>query len=171
MNPCPPWPTDANVFQDVGESRRVHATESSSDTHLFILVRPLHSSVYRPPNRTITVRAEPYPLNHHQLNPFLTILASLIQSNSANKRDIGVQCLEVLLARRECRPAVWDITGIVAGYVCDLRSIPYSLLNCISSSSLVEILKHRPSPQMSYQVGFCLWLLSFEQRVSEQIDK
>jgi V-type H+-transporting ATPase subunit H len=38
-------------------------------------------------------------------------------------------------------------------------------------SSLVEILKHRPGPQMSYQVGFCLWLLSFEARVSEKINK
>ena len=36
---------------------------------------------------------------------------------------------------------------------------------------LVEILKHRPSPQMSYQVSFCFWLLSFEQDVVEQINK
>jgi V-type H+-transporting ATPase subunit H len=37
--------------------------------------------------------------------------------------------------------------------------------------SLVHIMKHSPGPQMSYQVAFCLWLLSFEQDVSEQINK
>lgn len=36
---------------------------------------------------------------------------------------------------------------------------------------LVDILKHSPTPQMSYQVGFCLWLLTFEQEVAEQIQK
>lgn len=36
---------------------------------------------------------------------------------------------------------------------------------------LVHILKHSPSPQMSYQVAFCFWLLSFEQDVAEQINK
>jgi V-type H+-transporting ATPase subunit H len=39
------------------------------------------------------------------------------------------------------------------------------------SGSLVDILKHKPGPQMSYQVAFCLWLLSFEQDVAEQINK
>jgi hypothetical protein len=37
--------------------------------------------------------------------------------------------------------------------------------------SLVDIFKHKPGPQMSYQVGFCIWLLSFEQEVAEQINK
>jgi V-type H+-transporting ATPase subunit H len=32
-------------------------------------------------------------------------------------------------------------------------------------------LKHKPGPQMSYQVGLCLWLLSFEQEIAEQINK
>jgi len=35
----------------------------------------------------------------------------------------------------------------------------------------VEILKHKPGPQMSYQVSFCIWLLSFEQNVAEEINK
>lgn len=37
--------------------------------------------------------------------------------------------------------------------------------------SLIDILKHNPNAQMSYQVGFCLWLLTFEQEVAEQIQK
>ena len=34
-----------------------------------------------------------------------------------------------------------------------------------------EILKHKPTPQMSYQAAFCFWLLSFEQEVAENINK
>jgi hypothetical protein len=44
-------------------------------------------------------------------------------------------------------------------------------LQSLYSFSLVEIIKHNPGPQMSYQVGFCLWLLSFEQNIAEQINK
>jgi len=36
---------------------------------------------------------------------------------------------------------------------------------------LVDILRHKPTPQMSYQVIFCLWLLTFEQDVAAQINK
>jgi hypothetical protein len=36
---------------------------------------------------------------------------------------------------------------------------------------LAEILKHNPGPQMSYQVGFCFWLLTFDQEIAEQINK
>lgn len=39
------------------------------------------------------------------------------------------------------------------------------------SQRLVEILKRNPGPQMSYQVAFCFWLLSFEQNIAEQINK
>jgi V-type H+-transporting ATPase subunit H len=36
--------------------------------------------------------------------------------------------------------------------------------------SLVDILRTKPGPQMSYQVAFCFWLLSFEQEVAEKIN-
>ncbi|KAK7043755.1 H(+)-transporting V1 sector ATPase subunit H [Paramarasmius palmivorus] len=85
------------------------------------------------------------------LQPFLSTLATMVQSNSHNKHDVGVQCLEALLARPECRQAVWAIPGIVQGFV--------------------DILKRNPGPQMSYQVSFCLWLLSFEQNVAQDINK
>ncbi|KAI6117610.1 ATPase V1 complex subunit H [Pisolithus croceorrhizus] len=64
--------------------------------------------------------AESTPLQHHHLQPFLRALATLVQSTSANKRS--------LLARPECRKAVWAIPGIIAG--------------------LVEILRHKPGPQI-----------------------
>ncbi|RXW20737.1 hypothetical protein EST38_g5096 [Candolleomyces aberdarensis] len=37
--------------------------------------------------------------------------------------------------------------------------------------SFVDILKKNPGPQMSYQIAFCIWLLSFEQNIAEQINK
>ncbi|THH31773.1 hypothetical protein EUX98_g2445 [Antrodiella citrinella] len=68
-----------------------------------------------------------------------------------HKRDIAVQCLEAILPRSECRKAVWANPAIISG--------------------LVEILKQNAGPQMSYQVAFCFWLLTFEGEVSEQINK
>ncbi|KAH7889956.1 ATPase V1 complex subunit H [Phlebopus sp. FC_14] len=100
---------------------------------------------------TILLSSESTPLQHQHLQPVLKVLASLVQGPSQNKRDVAVQCLEALLARPECRKAVWAIPGIIAG--------------------LVEVLRHKPGPQMSYQVIFCLWLLSFEQDVAEKINK
>jgi len=74
-----------------------------------------------------------------------------VQSQSSNKRDVAVQCLEALLPRPEIRKAVWANSNIVMG--------------------LVEILQRKPGPQMSYQLGFCFWLLSFEKDIAEQINK
>ncbi|KAF8556917.1 ATPase, V1 complex, subunit H [Imleria badia] len=100
---------------------------------------------------TILLSSESTPLQHQHLQPFLRVLAALVQGQSSNKRDVAVQCLEALLARPDCRRAVWAIPGIIAG--------------------LVDILRHKPTPQMSYQVIFCLWLLTFEQDVAAQINK
>ncbi|KAH7909139.1 ATPase V1 complex subunit H [Hygrophoropsis aurantiaca] len=100
---------------------------------------------------TVLLSSETTPLQHQHLQPFLKVLATLIQGQSVNKRDIAVQCLESLLARPECRRTVWSIPGITAG--------------------LVDILRQKPGPQMSYQVAFCLWLLSFEQNIAENINR
>ncbi|KAF8919557.1 armadillo-type protein [Mucidula mucida] len=90
-------------------------------------------------------------LPSHILHTYLTSLASFVQDPSSNKRDLAVQYLEALLTRQDCRQAVWAIQGITNGFM--------------------EILRHNPSSQMSYQVAFSLWLLSFEQNIAEQIDK
>lgn len=39
------------------------------------------------------------------------------------------------------------------------------------SKRFLEILKQNPGPQMTYQVAFCFWLLTFEQDIANQIDK
>ncbi|EDR11015.1 uncharacterized protein LACBIDRAFT_316108 [Laccaria bicolor S238N-H82] len=100
---------------------------------------------------TILLSAQATPLQSHQISSFLTTLSSSVQGQSSNKRDVAVQCLESLLSRPEFRQAVWEIPGVISGFV--------------------DILKQNPGPQMSYQVAFCLWLLSFEQNISEQINK
>ncbi|KAF9557693.1 ATPase, V1 complex, subunit H [Agrocybe pediades] len=100
---------------------------------------------------TVLLSAETAPLRSEHLQPFLNVLSSFIQGPSSNKRDIAVQCLESLLSRPDCRQEVWRIPTIIAGFV--------------------DILKRNPGPQMSYQVSFSLWLLSFEQNIAEQINK
>ncbi|KAG6812765.1 hypothetical protein H0H92_000680 [Tricholoma furcatifolium] len=99
--------------------------------------------------RQVYFDSTPLPIQH--LKPFLATLASLVQGAAPNRRDVAVQCLESLLARRDCRYAIWGVPGIVAGFI--------------------EILKQKPGPQMSYQVAFCFWLLSFEQDVAEELNK
>ncbi|KAF8636522.1 hypothetical protein AX17_003335 [Amanita inopinata Kibby_2008] len=100
---------------------------------------------------TVLLSTECKMVANERLPPFLNTLSVLIQSDSPAKRDVSVQCLEALLARPECREMVWEIPGIIQGFV--------------------DILKGKPGPQMSYQVAFCLWLMSFNQTVAEQINK
>ncbi|EJF62445.1 ATPase V1 complex subunit H [Dichomitus squalens] len=100
---------------------------------------------------TVLLSSEKSPLQVQQLQPFLNTLAQFVANNNLNKRDVAVQCLEAVLPRPEVRRAVWANTSLVAG--------------------LADILKHNSTPQMSYQVGFCFWLLTFEQEVAEQIQK
>ncbi|KAG5651527.1 hypothetical protein H0H81_008339 [Sphagnurus paluster] len=100
---------------------------------------------------TILISSESAPIPSQHLTPFLNTLAALVQGHSQHKREVAVHCLESLLARRNCRQAVWAVPGIIVG--------------------LLEILKHNPGPQMSYQVAFCFWLLSFEQNVAEELNK
>jgi len=36
--------------------------------------------------------------------------------------------------------------------------------------SLVHLLRASPSPQMQYQLAFCFWLLTFEDRIAAEIN-
>ncbi|TFK67880.1 ARM repeat-containing protein [Pluteus cervinus] len=100
---------------------------------------------------TIILSSGLTPLPLHHLHAFLKVLAGFIQGSLPNRREIGVLCAEALLSRPETRQAVWALPGIITGFI--------------------NILKHQPSPQMSYQVGFCLWLLSFEQNIAGEMNK
>ncbi|KAF8078172.1 armadillo-type protein [Lyophyllum atratum] len=64
--------------------------------------------------------------------------------------------------------AVWSVPGIIVGYASIFSS---EVLALTPHPDLLEILKHKPGPQMSYQVALCFWLLSFEQNVAEELNK
>ncbi|KAI0079017.1 ATPase V1 complex subunit H [Panus rudis PR-1116 ss-1] len=100
---------------------------------------------------TVLLSAETKALSPQRLQPFLNTLTSFISHALPHKRDIAVQCLEAILPRSEARKAVWNSPALITG--------------------LVDILKQNPGPQMSYQIGFCFWLLTFEQEIAEQINK
>ncbi|THG98926.1 hypothetical protein EW026_g3347 [Hermanssonia centrifuga] len=100
---------------------------------------------------TVLLSSESSPIQSQYLLPFLNTLSAFVTHPLPHKRDIAVQCLETVLPRSEVRRAVWENATLVGG--------------------LVDILKHNPGPQMCYQIGFCFWLLTFEQEVAEQLNK
>ncbi|EKM55742.1 uncharacterized protein PHACADRAFT_121574 [Phanerochaete carnosa HHB-10118-sp] len=100
---------------------------------------------------TVLLSAEPNTIPPQYLQPFIGTLTSFISHPVPHKHDVAVQCLEVILPRAEARRVVWTSPTIVAGFV--------------------DILRHNPGPQMCYQVGFCFWLLSFDQNIAEEINK
>jgi len=100
---------------------------------------------------TTILSAEQGTLQEYKFLPLLQTINNLIQGSSINGRDVGVQALEALLPRPEVRNAVWKMPPLISG--------------------LVSILKGSPGPQMTYQVAFCLWLLTFEANVAQEINK
>ena len=68
-------------------------------------------SVFKP-----QLSAESTPLQLHVLQPVINSISGLLQSPSANRRDVAVQCLETLLPRAECRKAVWRDSTVVSGW-------------------------------------------------------
>ena len=120
---------------------------------------------------TVLLSSEPSTLPPEILTPFLNTLTSIIQtsnSTNVNKRDVAVQCLESLLTRTEVRSAVWDKPKILVGSVEYNFSRPLCANHVVFR--LVNILKSNPGPQMSYQIGFCFWLISFEPHIAENIN-
>ncbi|GAA5916473.1 hypothetical protein JCM6882_006470 [Rhodosporidiobolus microsporus] len=87
-------------------------------------------------------------------------LGNLIRSpNEPEAQDVGVQCLESVLRVAKARTAAWS-TEEINGAAKAPKVI----------EGLVQLLQASPSPQMQYQLGFCLWLLTFDQGIAEQIN-
>ncbi|KAG8812638.1 H(+)-transporting V1 sector ATPase subunit H [Serendipita sp. 399] len=95
---------------------------------------------------TTFMSAEHSELQPFQYSPLLHAISGLIQGSSANGRDVAVQSLEALLPRSEIRRTVWEKPELVKGH-------------------------SDPGPQMTYQVSFCIWLLTFETEVAKDINK
>ncbi|KDQ13172.1 hypothetical protein BOTBODRAFT_33784 [Botryobasidium botryosum FD-172 SS1] len=102
---------------------------------------------------TVLLGADSTPLQPQHLDKFLERLGDFLRSQTAsqNSRDVVIQCLEAVLPRAEARRVVWGMPSIMAG--------------------ILDILESRPSPQMTYQVCFCLWLLSFEVNIAQEINR
>ncbi|GAA6030577.1 hypothetical protein JCM8097_006217 [Rhodosporidiobolus ruineniae] len=98
------------------------------------------------------------PTHDDVVRKVLSHLAGLIRSpNEPDAQDVAVQCLESVLRVAKAREVAWSTESgegkgpkVVEG--------------------LVRLLQASPSPQMQYQLGFCFWLLTFDQTVAEQIN-
>ncbi|TFL07561.1 armadillo-type protein [Pterulicium gracile] len=131
------------------------AAESDSDLPFGPLLRALETQdefVQLKASQILTVllSSEKIPLPTSTLRSYINFLATFIQGSSTNKREVSVQCLESLLTRPQCRRIVWENPNVTAG--------------------LIQILRQKPSPQLTYQIIFCIWLLTFEPDVADQIN-
>lgn len=118
----------------------------------------------------VVFSAETVPIQQQYFFPFLNTLSSFISHPVPHRRDIAVQCLEAILPRPECRLAVWGSSSIIVGYVSRTTPTNFEVKTPVFRR-FIDILKHNPGPQMCYQIGFCFWLLTFDQTICEEINK
>jgi len=99
---------------------------------------------------TALLNSEPIPLQNQYVWTFLSTTNVILQ-DSANAREVGVQCLGSLLPRSEVRRAMWQLDELVLG--------------------LIQVTKLNESPQLTYKAVYCVWLLSFDSSISQAINK
>jgi V-type H+-transporting ATPase subunit H len=83
-----------------------------------------------------------------------TVLASLQGLLNGTRQplwEVAAQVLGAILGRKQFRIPVWEEEQCISG--------------------LVKALKTNPNPQAQYWAISCLWLLTFEPVVAENIDK
>ncbi|GAA5986370.1 hypothetical protein JCM11641_005358 [Rhodosporidiobolus odoratus] len=91
----------------------------------------------------------------------LGFLGGVVHSpNEPDAQDVAVQCLESVLRVSKARKAAWA-AEVDDEAAAGKSKIVEGLLRILQSSS--------PSPQMQYQLGFCMWLLTFEKEVADGI--
>ncbi|KPV72809.1 uncharacterized protein RHOBADRAFT_17772 [Rhodotorula graminis WP1] len=91
--------------------------------------------------------------------PADNVIAKLLQHLSNLGQDVAVQCLESVLRVSRARTMCW---GPTEGK--DAVAAPKVI------EGLVHLLRASPSPQMQYQLAFCFWLLTFEDRIAAEIN-
>ncbi|KAL8280153.1 hypothetical protein RQP46_007483 [Phenoliferia psychrophenolica] len=85
-------------------------------------------------------------------------LSGLIRNtNDVEGQDVGVQCLEAILAVHKVRTAVWaaEDDGSDAPKVTE---------------GLVQLLRTNPTSQMQYQLAFCFWLLTYDPIIAASLN-
>ncbi|KAI8089241.1 ATPase, V1 complex, subunit H [Halteromyces radiatus] len=99
---------------------------------------------------TILASSSPCP-EQNDLTELYSWLASQLTNANNNLVDIAVQELESLLRVRTYRVPFWKTPNAV--------------------NNLVALLDKSATPQMQYQVIFCLWLLTFEPSIAAEINE
>ncbi|KAF7721503.1 H(+)-transporting V1 sector ATPase subunit H [Apophysomyces ossiformis] len=122
---------------------------------------------------TVLACSAPNPSSVNLSELFNWIAQQLTNSQRIEIIDIIIQELESLLRIGQYRLPIWNTRNIVQEYI----SQPWSLLvsrqstNPSPIASLVNRLDKSATPQMQYQIIFCLWLLTFEPTVAAKINK
>ncbi|GAA5852102.1 hypothetical protein JCM8547_000157 [Rhodosporidiobolus lusitaniae] len=109
---------------------------------------------------SVLLSNDPQPADE-VVSKLLFHLGNLIRSpNEPDAQDVAVQCLESVLRVAKARSIAWSTESQEGGAGKVLKVV----------EGLVQLLRTNPSPQMQYQLGFCIWLLSFDQDIAEQIN-
>ena len=95
----------------------------------------------------------------HQFELLIACGGCAGNSSEPEGQDVGVQCLEGTLRTEKVRAAVW------APEATDKEADGPKLVD-----GLVQLLRSSPSSQMQYQLGFCFWLLTFDQTIAQTIN-
>ncbi|KAI9308760.1 ATPase V1 complex subunit H [Cunninghamella echinulata] len=98
---------------------------------------------------TTLATSSPHP-DKANLYELYTWLSQQLATSNINAIDIAVQELESLLGVREYRIPFWTTPN--------------------AAKNLVNGLDKSSTPQMQYQVIFCLWLLTFEPEIAAEIN-
>ncbi|POY73016.1 hypothetical protein BMF94_4002 [Rhodotorula taiwanensis] len=104
-------------------------------------------------------------------------LSSMIRSpNEPEAQDVGVQCFESVLRVSKARQYAWRAEETDSENGENKQEAAPSAGDEQQQTApkiveaLVHLLRGNPSPQMQYQLAFCFWLLTFEQKIAEQIN-
>ncbi|EGG10705.1 uncharacterized protein MELLADRAFT_115473 [Melampsora larici-populina 98AG31] len=99
----------------------------------------------------------------------------LVQSNDLNEQEIGIQCLDHVLRQPSIRQTLWQSENPSESSKDKSNPTPSNSRSAQSGllSSLTKLVKvgSKLNAQMQYQVGFCFWLLSFDDEIARNLNK
>ncbi|KAK4053341.1 H(+)-transporting V1 sector ATPase subunit H [Microbotryomycetes sp. JL221] len=81
-------------------------------------------------------------------------------------QDVGVQCLESALRVDKVRKAAWQ-----AESASNDGNGSQSTTGPKVIEGLVQLLRTNPNAQMQYQLGFCFWLLTFDEEIAGNVNQ
>ncbi|KAE8541444.1 hypothetical protein D1P53_002804 [Cryptococcus gattii VGV] len=100
---------------------------------------------------SLLIATDPKPFPNDLVPTLLSSLQKLLNGSRLPLWEVAAQVLGAILGTKQFRKSVW------------------SEKNCLSG--LIKSLKTNPNPQAQYWAITCLWQLSFEKEVAENLDK